>query len=193
VIFNLCSVVITTNNKTNGLFIPADDRRHDFMWSERTKEDPRFKDDYFTKMYTYFEAGGARDVTAFLLERDLRGFDEKAPPFRTEAFYVVVNANRPSEEGELRDVLDRLGNPQAVTLGQLAGAADAVDGGLADWLRDRANRRTIPHRLGECGYVQVRNPDAASGLWVVRSRREVVYASDSLSLSEQIAAARAVQ
>ena len=34
-IFNLCGVVITTNNKTNGLFLTADDRRHYVTWSER--------------------------------------------------------------------------------------------------------------------------------------------------------------
>ncbi|MDZ7718018.1 MAG: DUF5906 domain-containing protein [Balneolaceae bacterium] len=31
---NLCGVVITTNHKTSGIYIPADDRRHYVAWSE---------------------------------------------------------------------------------------------------------------------------------------------------------------
>jgi hypothetical protein len=36
---NLCLPVITTNHKTSGLYLPADDRRHHVEWSERTKDD----------------------------------------------------------------------------------------------------------------------------------------------------------
>src|SRR5215472_4888130 len=36
---NVCGVVYTTNYKTGGLYLPADDRRHYFAWSTRTKED----------------------------------------------------------------------------------------------------------------------------------------------------------
>jgi hypothetical protein len=43
-IFNCCGVTITTNHKTDGLFLPTDDRRHLVEWSERVKED--FPDGY---------------------------------------------------------------------------------------------------------------------------------------------------
>src|SRR5256885_5563179 len=45
-------------------------------------------------------------------------------------------------------------------------------------LRERRNRRQIPHRLEAVGYVPVRNPDAKDGLWKVGGRRMVVYRSE---------------
>jgi hypothetical protein len=192
-IFNRVGILYTTNSKTDGIYLPPNDRRHYVTWSERTMGDERFAGDYWRSLHAYFEAAGSRDVTAYLLQRDLSKFDAKAPPPKTEAFWAIANANRPAEEGELADLLDRLGNPVAVTLRRLVGAADDVDGGLAEWLKDRKSRRAIPHRLEKCGYVPIRNPDAESGLWVVRGRREVIYVRSELSLHDQIAAARAVQ
>ena len=32
-ILNCCGVIITTNHKTDGIFLPADDRRHFVAWS----------------------------------------------------------------------------------------------------------------------------------------------------------------
>jgi hypothetical protein len=33
---NLCGVIITTNHKTDGIFLPSDDRRHFVAWSPKT-------------------------------------------------------------------------------------------------------------------------------------------------------------
>ena len=38
-VMNVCGVVITTNYKSNGVFLPADDRRHYVAWSDLTKGD----------------------------------------------------------------------------------------------------------------------------------------------------------
>ncbi len=38
-VFNVCGVVMTTNHKTDGIYLPADDRRHFVAWSEKTKDD----------------------------------------------------------------------------------------------------------------------------------------------------------
>ena len=38
-VFNVCGVVMTTNHKTDGVYLPADDRRHYVAWSEAKKED----------------------------------------------------------------------------------------------------------------------------------------------------------
>jgi hypothetical protein len=98
-----------------------------------------------------------------------------------------VDANRAPEDAELADVLDRLKNPEVVFLSQVVSWADE---GFANWLRDRRNRRAIPHRLEQCGYVAVRNPDAKDGLWLIGGARQVIYAKSELSVSEQIAAAQ---
>jgi hypothetical protein len=184
-IVNCCGVSITSNHRTDGIFLPPDDRRHFVCWSERTKDD--FNADYWRDLYAYYQASGYRHVAAFLAQRDLSGFDPKAPPPKTTAFWAIVDANRPPEEPELADLLDQLGRPQAITLGHLQNMAA---GDLAEWLKDRRNRRTIPHRLQKCGYVAVRNPDAEDGLWKVFGKRHVIYATASLSPANQIAAAR---
>ena len=57
------------------------------------------------------------------------------------------------------------------------------------WLRDRKNRRIIPHRLEQCGYVPVRNPTATDGLWKIEGRRQAVYAKATLAIRDQILAA----
>src|SRR5262249_53573724 len=61
------------------------------------------------------------------------------------------------------------------------------------WLRDRRNRRIIPHRLERAGYVPVRNDAATDGYWVVDGRRQPVYAKASLSLADQLRAVRTLQ
>jgi hypothetical protein len=190
-ILNVCGVVVTTNHKTDGIYLPVDDRRHYVAWSEINKEDSRFDDDYWRRIYAYYEDGGSEAIAAYLEQVDLSGFDPKAPPPKTAAFWAIVDSNRAPEEPEMADVLDLLGNPDALTLGQIAGHAE---GEFADWLKDRRNRRVIPHRLERCGYVPVRNPDDVhDGQWKIGGRRQTVYARKNLSLRDQIAAAQALR
>ena len=83
-------------------------------------------------------------------------------------------------------MLDRIGNPNAVTLARVQAAAQ---GDFAEWMRDRKNRRAIPHRFEQCGYVPVRNDASKQGLWAVSSTRQTVYAKEELPLREQLRAA----
>jgi hypothetical protein len=198
-IINVCGVIITTNHKTDGIFLPADDRRHYVAWSDLTKEDPFFQHGYWNDLWSYYANGGRQHVVAFLLQRDLSNFNAKAPPPKTPAFWAIVDAGRAPEESELADALDRLGTtdlndsnkiqlPDAVTLLQIQ---SVVNENFAEWLADRKNRRVIPHRMERCGYVPVRNPDATSdGHWKINGRRQAVYARHTLPLRAQIEAAR---
>jgi hypothetical protein len=186
-ILNCVGVILTTNYKTNGIYLPAEDRRHFVAWSDRTTED--FADGYWNRLWRWYDDGGDRHVAAYLAELDISAFDPKAPPPKTEAFWAIVDANRAPEDAELADVLDKLNNPDAVFLSQLIGDASED---FSRWLEDRRNRRAIPHRLEQCGYVAVRNPDAKDGLWLVGGARQVIYAKASFSTREQIAAAQAL-
>lgn len=38
-ILNVCGVIITTNHKADGIFLPPDDRRHFVAWSELARDD----------------------------------------------------------------------------------------------------------------------------------------------------------
>jgi hypothetical protein len=84
-------------------------------------------------------------------------------------------------------VLDRLGNPDATTLDKVI---DEAAGDLQEWLEDRKNRRAIPYRFEQCGYVPVRNPNRTDGLWIVHDKRKVIYARAHLSPQGRVAAAR---
>jgi hypothetical protein len=182
-VINACGVILTTNEKT-GLYLPADDRRHFVARSEAKPSD--FTEAYWVERWRWYESGGFSDVAAYLTEVDLSGFNPKAPPRKTAAFWRIVDASRPPEDAELADALDELGQPAAVTLSQLAAKAEV---GLGDWLLDRKNRRAIPHRLEQCGYVPVRNDAADDGLFKIMKRRQAVYGRADLSVRDRHAAA----
>ena len=165
---NVCGVIITTNHKTDGIHLPADDRRHYVAWSDLTKEG--FTVEYWAKLWSWYDNGGDQHVAAYLRSVDLSHFNPKAPPRKTEAFWAIVDAGRAPEDAELADVLDALGNPDAVTLIKVQ--AMAPDG-FQQWLCDRKNRRQIPYRLEQCGYVPVRNDARDDGLWVINRTRQV--------------------
>ena len=57
---------------------------------------------------------------------------------------------------------------------------------VCQWLDDHKNRRAIPHRMEECGYVKVLNPDADDGLWKQGNRRQTIYGRTDLSPKERL-------
>jgi hypothetical protein len=187
-VFNLTGVVITSNHKTDGIYLPADDRRHMVAWSDLSKDD--FAVDYWRHIYGWYANGGNAAVAAYLGSLDLSEFDPKAPPPKTEAFFEIANANRAPEDAELADVLDDLGQPDVVTLDRVASQASVLQPAFAEWLRDaKSNARRIPHRFEDCGYVAVRNPNDSGGRWKIGGRRHTIYGKTSLTVSERLEAA----
>ena len=200
-VLNCVGVIITTNHKADGIYLPAEDRRHFIGWSECKRED--FTDDYWRTLWTWYDNGGDHHVAAYLTQLDISSFDPKAPPPKTPAFQAIVDANRAPEDAELADVLDELGNPNVVTLTQLISKANEnFEGDLGKWLADRRNRRAIPYRLEKCDYVPVRHDTRKDGLWIIKtthqvngreiinSARQVIYAKATLALSDQLKAAQ---
>jgi hypothetical protein len=207
---NVCGVIVTTNYKTGGIFLPADDRRHDVAWSDLSKED--FEPDYWARIWSWYDRGGDRNAAAYLAAYDLSGFDPKAPPPKTQAFWDIVDANRAPEDAELADVIDALskvgdanGDPippvaftlaavleKATELGPKDNDGNPTRNSFAYWLADRKSRRQIPHRFEQCGYTPVRNGVAKDGLWKLNGGRHVIYALSSRSLHDRLAAARRV-
>jgi hypothetical protein len=182
---NCTGVILTTNHKSNGIYLPPDDRRTYVAWSGRTRDD--FAPDYWNNLYRYYDEGGDGHVAAFLAQRDLSGFDPKAPPFKTKAWFEIVDAGRAPEDSEIADVLDLIGWPNAVTLDRIkASAADD----LREWLKDRRSRRVVPHRMATAGYTPVRNPYADDGLWKIDGKRQAVYAKTDLNEDDRLRVAR---
>ena len=184
-VLNCCGVILTTNYKADGIYLPTDDRRHFVAWSDLTKDD--FSPDYWNNLWNWYDHGGTEHVAAFLANLNISDFDPKAPPPKTAAFWDIVDANKAPEDAELADALDKLQNPDATTITLISSSAT---GDFGVWIDDRKNRRAIPHRMEKCGYVRVRNDLAKDGLWVINGTRQVVYAKSKLSISDRKTAVR---
>jgi hypothetical protein len=181
---NIVGVIITTNHKLDGIYLPPDDRRHFVAWSTLTRA--KFSPDCFERLYRWYADGGTEIVACYLGTLDISKFNPKAPPPQTEAFWQMVNSSRPLETADMADRLETLGNSAVVTLdGLRTGAPEDFKA----WLCDAKNSRAILYRLEDCGYEAVRNPNAQDGLWRISGKRQVVYGKRNLSLQEKLKAA----
>ena len=130
----------------------------------------------------------------------MEGFDPKASPPKTNAFWEIVGANQAPEDGELSSLLTMIGNPfeqpDAVTVEQVAAMASQHPTEFGDFysmITDKKSRRTMPGRFERAGYVSVRNPgDRKDGLWAVNRKRQVIYVRKELSINARYAAAEAL-
>ena len=215
---NLVGVIITTNLKSNGMYLPADDRRHYVAWSDHpgARDPGGLPSAYFEELWAWIEKGGAGHVAAYLRAYDLSGFNPKAAPPQTEAFFEICGANRSTETGELADALDLLAQYArergeadllVFTKNQLMRVAGKE---LWNWLNSKASHRQLPAQLEKLGFRPVENPWATDGLWRIemwkiiergtktmvpsgRARRAVIYASRKIGLREQLDAAAKLQ
>lgn len=71
VVPNCCGVIITTNHKTDGIYLPSDDRRHYVAWSNLTRDS--FEPDYWCKLWSWYDNGGDGHVAAYLTKLNLAG------------------------------------------------------------------------------------------------------------------------
>jgi hypothetical protein len=185
-IFNCFGMVVTTNHR-DALYLPPDDRRHYVAFSERKTED--FTEKFWRDFWGWYKnEDGIKHVVAFLHQYDLTGFDPKASPPKTPAFWHMVSADRGETHGELIDAIDELGFPPALTINQLIEKAPGLE-----CLQDRKMRRAIRKRLEEAGYLVTENPNADSGLWLIKKKRQMIYARADWSQSRRLEAARALQ
>ena len=186
---NCCGVVMTTNYKAGGIYLAPDDRRHFVAWSNCGKD--VLSPTYWTELWAWYESEGFAHVAALLRAHDLSSFNPKAPPPKTAAFWEIVNAGRAPEDAELAGAIDAMGTPEALTIKQLE-TATLGDDSLGTWISDRKNRRAIPYRLEQCGYVAVRNETAQDGYWAIEGKRNPVYARADLPERDRQRAAKAL-
>ena len=184
---NVLGLIITTNHKTDGIYLPADDRRHFVAWSERSKEE--FTTQYWDKMWTWLlQEDGNEHVAAYLKTYDLSAFNACALPRQTAAFFDIVSANQAPEDADLADALEDLGQPEICCLMSIV---TSPRGATLEWLLDKRQARSFPHRLGRCGYVFCRNPDETDrGRWRVNGRRQTLYVKANLAPEQRLRAAR---
>jgi hypothetical protein len=184
---NVLGLIITTNHKTDGVYLTADDRRHYVAWSDRAQGE--LAPEYFIDFKHWLDnEGGAGHVAAYLMQRDLSHNDPHAPPRQTSAFLDIVHAGHAPEDIDLDDGLDELKRPPVCSLLMVAATNT---GARMEWLHDRSRRRAIPHRMERCGYVVCRNPWSKQGLWTIDGRKQTLYARADLSSEERLKAAEA--
>lgn len=183
---NCCGVVMTTNHKTGALWLPSNDRRTYIAWSTLTEAD--FAINYWKDIWEWLGKGeGNHHVTAYLQTLDLSGFDAKAPPKKTDAFYAVVDAGIPDKEDEIADAVDAVGRPDALTLEQIELVSDP---NLEEWLIDIRNGVKIHYRLEAVGYQPMPCPNNKRGRWVIMGHRKRVYCRDDLTTKDRLKAAQ---
>jgi Family of unknown function (DUF5906) len=179
---NVMAVVITSNNKLSGLYIDPDDRRHYVAWSAAEKESPA----YFESLWNWMlEGGGKQAVLGYLQRYNLAGWDPKAPPTKTEAWYQMVAAHANPEESALGDALEgiMLATFQEIIVKlQLGGHMD-----LLAIFQDRKNAKKAARLLECAGLEYLPNPGAKGDRrWSLNGKRETLYASRALPLAERL-------
>lgn len=183
---NIVGVVITTNHKAGGIYLSPEDRRHFVAWSPL--EMANIGADYFDRMWGFYANGGFNDVASYLRDLDIRGFDPKAPPPKTQAFWEIVTTSQNPEVVDIEDAITSIGSPDFFTLGDLFSLTSVADADALAWLKDRKNRRMLPRWFEQAGYVTVRNPDARNGIWRIGGKKHMVWGKKTIPTKDLLAA-----
>jgi hypothetical protein len=204
-VFNVVGVIITTNYKAGGLFLPEGDARHYVAWCNLTRaeiiaitKDPL----YFEKFWEWYGNGGLYDVAAFLRSHDISEFDAKGPPKQTDAFLAMVQSHRTEVDLDLADaiadmpsIITPFDDPnipavpvEAFTVNQLIQFCLKDFQDVADSFVGPEGRRSTARRLLECGYDSFHCPHTKDGRWRVGGHHAAVYVRASLTPDEKIAA-----
>jgi Family of unknown function (DUF5906) len=170
---NLTGVIITTNYEKHGIYLPANDRRHYVAWSDKERGYFETEPGYWAALWGWYENGGYEACMDFLLKRDLKAFNPKAPPKQTEAFFRIVEGYRPSDVAAIEEALNELGHPKIVTWRVVvSGVLSTVDRDRLDTL---AARNKSPAWLKECGYEAAYNPEGDRGRFKINGRWVTIY------------------
>lgn len=171
-----CGVIITTNHLTDGLYVPAEDRRYDLIEAatleEMKLEDEKTRAEYFLKLYDWARAGGRRHIAAYLQERDLSGFRWTINR-KTEAWRRIVQHGLSGYEW-CTDLLDKLTNTNMVSGAVLLDLAMRVPG-----TRHEEIRRSLGYAMKGLGYVVHANPGVKDGRWKLDLDRNRLPDKDS--------------
>jgi Family of unknown function (DUF5906) len=186
-VMNVCGVIMTTNYKTSGIYLPADDRRHFVAYSDR--QPPTLKRHIGLVSMAGMSKAGIGTLPRTFANSTLPNLTRRRRRHGLRHGRILSMPIARQRTQSLPTCLMKWSGPDATTLRQIMYRAAGKE--IHEWLHDRRNRRAIPHRMEQCRYVPVRNPDAKEdGYWKIGDTRQAVYARKELSVSERIKAAR---
>jgi len=172
-----CGVIITTNHLETGIYIEEDDRRYDVIsaatFSEMGVHDRR---QYFGDLWGWFHGGGASHVAAFLHAKSLDGFDASTGQRKTAAHATVVGCSRSSDDW-LEDLLNDIGYPQFVSVGELAQMAIDTQG-----VNPGKARNKVTTGLPRHGYAL--HAPRGRTRWSINGKLHRIYAKHGTPLRE---------
>jgi Family of unknown function (DUF5906) len=84
---------IMSSNHDNALSLEDDDRR---FWVHRVLADEPPRDEFFDRLYAWFDRGGIEAVSGWLLQRDVSGFNPMARPPMTAAKREMLDQSQPA-------------------------------------------------------------------------------------------------
>lgn len=180
-VINVLRVFITTNDWM-AMYIPPEDRRMFIMHStlQQRWHEAAGDPDHFTRLFRWFELGGAGHVAAWLRARDLTRFNPKNQAPRTAGWDAVANSWSEPEDA-IGQALDLLGRPKVVLTSQLLRVQFDGKEEIAAAMK---SPRKIAHRMQRAGYIAVQ-PPRDHDRWifhtkdgVLRSRFAFVKAAD---------------
>jgi hypothetical protein len=160
-------------------------------WSDARKEE--FESDYFTGIWSWLDEGGCDTVANYLQKVDLSAFDAKAPPPKTDAWRAIVESNVDPDGVAIADALvDENGIQMPIGTVDEIIAAISLKGAseVAAMLRDKKNRRRIPHFLEMAEYEHFPCPNTSDGRWRISGKKQTVYAHRNLTQAQRIALIR---
>ena len=189
-ILNVCGVIITTNHKTDGIYLPADDRRHYVAWSDLTKEDERFagrllaadlwllrgrRDGSRRRLPAQLDISALRSEGAAAEDRGLLGNRRRQPRARGGRARRRARPDRQPRGRHARDA-----DHQAET-------QHAATASFADWLKDRKNRRDHPAPVGRVRLRAGAQPRRRGRPVEDQGKRQAVYAKENPAFRDRIA------
>ena len=210
-ITNHIFVCITTNYPDNGLYVNEGSRRYFVATSKVPSNDKSIPPNYFKHLHDWLSADGFRHVAAFLRDRDLCGFDAKAPPPMNEGTRQMIVGGLNPDVDKMEDLLDAIagdmGNgapvrPKAITINMLKEYASrfvetedkrATDRDFYSMMAEgRYPKGELVYRLKDCGYTPALHPTADRGQWKVKGKRTMIYALSNLPEERRLGEARAL-
>lgn len=176
-VINVMRVFITTNDWMS-MYIPPEDRRMFIMHSglQQRWHEAAGDPDYFTRMFTWITDGGWRDVSAWLMRRDLSRFNCKAQVVRTAGWSAVAQTWGEPDDA-VAAALEALGHPDVLFGAELLTATFDGEEEIRGALK---SPRKIGHRMQRAGYLAVPTPGEDSVWRFGKFRSKLAFAKSTL-------------